>query len=206
MAVVKEMFEDIHDRIDAGPTSIAATIIADGSISNTEFQYLNNASSNIQAQIDGITAGTASQTIVITVKVADDGSGSQNVFYFLSGTDSGAGTRSSNFIFQLGFKYKFDLSDSSLSGHNFKFSTTRDGTHGGGSEFTTNVTSSGSPGSANAYQQIEITPETLGIAGATSKLYYYCSTGGHTGMGGQGEVTLYPGAGTTLGMVLALGG
>ena len=102
MAVVKEMFEDIHDRIDAGPTSIAATIIADGSISNTEFQYLNNASSNIQAQIDGITAGTASQTIVITVKVADDGSGSQNVFYFLSGTDSGAGTRSANFIFQLG--------------------------------------------------------------------------------------------------------
>ena len=87
---------------------------------NTEFQYLNNASSNIQAQIDGI-AGTASQTIVITVKVADDGSGSQNVFYFLSGTDSGAGTRSANFIFQLGFKLEFDLSDSSLSGPALNF-------------------------------------------------------------------------------------
>ena len=142
MAVVKEMFEDIHDRIDAGPTSIAATIIGDGSISNTEFQYLNNASSNIQAQIDGITAGT-SQTIVITVKVADDGSGSQDIT-LLSGTDTGAGTRSANFIFQLGFKYKFDLSDSSLSGHNFKFSTTRDGSQAGGSEFA-NVTSDGTP-------------------------------------------------------------
>tara|TARA_Y100001933_G_scaffold7468_3_gene6763 strand:- start:22257 stop:23153 length:897 start_codon:yes stop_codon:yes gene_type:complete len=204
MAVVKEMFEDIHDRIDAGPTSIAATIIGDGSISNTEFQTLNNASSNIQAQIDGITAGTSSQTIEISVKVADDGSGSQNVFYFLSGTDSGAGTRSTNFILKVGFKYKFDLSDSSLSGHNFKFSTTRDGSHNGGSEFTTNVTTVNSPGSTGAYAQIEITPETLGIAGAVTKLYYYCSI--HSGMGGQGEITLYPSAGTTIGTVLALGG
>ena len=206
MSVVKEMFEDIHDRIDAGPSSIAATIIADGSISNTEFQYLNNASSNIQSQIDSITAGAASQTIEITVKVADDGSGSQNVFYFLSGTDGGSGTRSTNFLFKVGFKYYFDLSDSSLSGHNLKFSTTKDGTHGGGSEFTTNVTSSGSPGSANAYIQLEVTPETLGIAGATSKLYYYCSTGGHSGMGGNGEITLYPPSYASVGLVLALGG
>ena len=206
MAVVKEMFEDIHDRIDAGPTSIAATIIGDGSISNTEFQHLNNVSGNIQSQIDNITAGTASQTVNITVKVADDGSGSQNVFYFLSGTDGGAGTRSTNFLFKIGFKYYFDLSDSSLSGHNLKFSTTKDGTHGGGSEFTTNVTSSGSPGSANAYIQLEVTPETLGIAGATSKLYYYCSTGGHSGMGGNGEITLYPSSYASVGLVLALGG
>ena len=206
MAVVKEMFEDLHDRVDAGPTSIDATIIGDGSIRNTDVQYLNNASGNIQSQIDGITAGTASHTINITVKVADDGSGSQNVFYFLSGTDGGAGTRSTNFLFKVGFKYYFDLSDSSLSGHNFKFSTTKDGTHGGGSEFTTNVTSSGSPGSANAYVQLEVTPETLGIAGATPKLYYYCSTGGHSGMGGNGEITLYPTAYASVGLVLALGG
>ena len=193
MAVVKEMLEDIHDRIDAGPTSIDATIIGDGSISNTEFQYLNNASSNIQSQIDGITAGTASQTIVITVKVADDGSGSQNVFYFLSGTDSGAGTRSSNFIFKIGFIYKFDTSDSSLSGHNLKFSLTQDGSHNSGSEFTTNVTTAGTPGSAGASTTIEITPETLGIAGATSTLYYYCSN--HSGMGGEGAINLYSSGG-----------
>ena len=203
MSVVKEMFEDVHDRIDAGPTSIDATIIADGSISNTEFQHLNNASSNIQAQIDGITAGTASQTIVITVKVADDGSGSQNVFYFLSGTDSGAGTRSSNFTFQVGFKYKFDQSDSSNTGHPLRFSTTKNGTHASGSEFTTNVTTNGTPGSASAYTQIEITPETLGIAGATKNLYYYCSS--HSGMGGDGEVSLYPLAGASLGLTIALG-
>ena len=210
MAVVKEMFEDLHDRIDAGVTAssstvltnktisdstntIDASVIADKSVSNTEFQFLNNASSNIQSQIDSITGGTASQTIVITVKVADDGSGSQNVFYFLSGTDSGAGTRSSNFIFKIGFKYKFDISDSSLSGHNFKFSTVKDGSHGGGSEFTTNVTTNGSAGNAGAYVQLEVTPETLGIAGATKTLFYYCSI--HSGMGGSGEIQLFGGAG-----------
>src|SRR5574343_252382 len=35
------------------PTGIDAAKIADGSISNTEFQYLNGVSSNIQTQIDG---------------------------------------------------------------------------------------------------------------------------------------------------------
>lgn len=173
--------------------SLNATNIGDGTVDNTEFAYLNNASSNIQAQIDGITAGTSSLTVPITVKVADDGSGSQNVFYFLSGTDSGAGTRSTNFIFKVGFKYKFDTSDSSMSGHNFKFSITADGSHGGGSEFTTNVTTNGTPGSAGAYTQIEVTPETLGIAGATSTLYYYCST--HSGMGGAGVVNLFSSGG-----------
>ena len=33
-------------------TGIAATKIADGSISNTEFQYLNGVSSAIQTQLD----------------------------------------------------------------------------------------------------------------------------------------------------------
>ena len=205
MSVVKEMFEDIHDRIDAGPSSIAATIIADGSISNTEFQYLNNASSNIQSQIDSITAGAASQTIEITVKVADDGSGSQNVFYFLSGTDGGSGTRSTNFLFKVGFKYYFDLSDSSLSGHNLKFSTTKDGTHNSGSEFSTNVTTNGTPGSSGAYTQIEVTPETLGIAGATSTLFYYCSN--HPGMGGAGQISLFSsGGGGDVHPFLVMGG
>ena len=204
MAVVKEMFEDIHDRIDAGPTSIAATIIGDGSISNTEFQHLNNVSGNIQSQIDNITAGTASQTVNITVKVADDGSGSQNVFYFLSGTDSGSGTRSTNFLLKVGFKYKFDTSDSSLSGHNFKFSVTADGSHNSGSEFTTNVTTNGTPGSSGAYTQIEVTPETLGIAGATPVLYYYCSN--HSGMGGAGQVTLFSAGGGDFHPFLLFGG
>ena len=227
MAVVKEMFEDLHDRVDAAGdvtgsstttftnktfnadgtgnsitnienadiksgAAIDAAKIHNGSVSNTEFGYLDGVSSAIQTQLDNITAGTSTLTVPITVKVADDGSGSQNVFYFLNGSDSGAGTRSTNFVFKVGFKYKFDTSDSSLSGHNFKFSTKKDGENASGSEFTTNVTTAGTPGSAGASTTIEITPETLGIAGATSVLYYYCSN--HSGMGGNGKISLDAGS------------
>ena len=66
----------------------------------------------------------------VTVKVSDDGSGSQNVFYMLSGSDTGDGTRSPILDVYFGMKIRFDTSDSSLSGHNFKFSTTADGTNG----------------------------------------------------------------------------
>ena len=75
-----------------------------------------------------------------------------------------------------GGTYIFDQSDSSNSGHPLRFSTTSDGTHGGGSEYTTGVTTSGTPGSSGAYTQIV-------VAASAPTLYYYCSV--HSGMGGQ---------------------
>jgi hypothetical protein len=74
-----------------------------------------------------------------------------------------------------GATYKFDQSDSSNSGHPLRFSTTSNGTHGGGSEYTTGVTTVGTPGSSGAYTQI-----TVAVGAPT--LYYYCSS--HSGMGG----------------------
>jgi len=44
------------------PTGIDASKIADGSVGNTEFQYLSGASSNIQDQIDGITLPSVSNS------------------------------------------------------------------------------------------------------------------------------------------------
>ena len=164
-----------------------------------------------QTALDNITAGTSTLTVPITVKVADDGSGSQNVFYMLNGTDTGAGTKTPALDLTIGFKYKFDISDSSNTGHPLKFSITKDGTHNSGSAFTTNVTESGTAGSSNAFIQLEVTPETVGTATATGatvgKLYYYCPN--HSGMGAEGNLSLYPNTsadsgGVSLGLVVAL--
>ena len=72
--------------------------------------------------------------------------------------------------------YKLDQSDSTNGGHPLRFSTTSDGTHNSGSEYTTGVTTSGTPGSSGAYTQIEVATDA-------PTLYYYCTQ--HSGMGGQ---------------------
>ena len=74
-----------------------------------------------------------------------------------------------------GGTYKFDQSDSSNAFHPLRFSTTSNGTHGGGSEYTTGVTTSGTPGESGAYTQIT-------VADDAPTLYYYCSN--RSGMGG----------------------
>ena len=69
---------------DSIPTGIAATKIADGSISNTEFQYLNGVSSAIQTQLDAKQAtitGSAStiDTESLTADRAVISNGSQKI-------------------------------------------------------------------------------------------------------------------------------
>ena len=57
--------------------------------------------------------------------------------------------------------------------HPLRFSTTSNGTHGGGTEYTTGVTTAGTPGSNTQ----------IVVAASAPTLYYYCTN--HSGMGGQ---------------------
>jgi uncharacterized repeat protein (TIGR01451 family) len=125
---------------------------------------------NITSALVGPTynSKTFSPTIIeIPVTVAV-GSGGGNKF-FVSGIET------KDIVFRSGYVYRFDQSNSSNSGHPFNFSTTNDGTHNGGSAYSTNVTITGTPGSSGAYTEIA-------VSDSTPLLYYYCSN--HSLMGG----------------------
>jgi hypothetical protein len=79
----------------------------------------------------------------------------------------------------------FSQQNASNAGHPLRFSTTSNGTHNSGTEYTTGVTTFGTPGQAGSYTRIQVE------AGAPT-LYYYCSV--HSGMGGQANT---PAATTT---------
>lgn len=107
-----------------------------------------------------------------TVTVVSTGSGNK---YFIDGTQQ------ATVQLKVGATYTFDQSDSSNSGHPLRLSTTSNGTHGGGSAYTTNVTTNGTPGSSGAYTRIQVTDSTPSV------LYYYCNV--HSGMGGQANIS-----------------
>ena len=108
-----------------------------------------------------------SVTRTFTVTVVSTGAGNK---YFIDGVQQ------DTVALAEGYTYKFDQSDSSNAFHPLRFSTTDNGTHGGGSEYTTGVTTSGTPGESGAYTQIS-------VAASAPTLYYYCTN--HSGMGGQ---------------------
>lgn len=77
--------------------------------------------------------------------------------------------------------YTFDQSHASNVGHPLKLSSTSDGVHGAGTEYTLNVTYNGTPGQANAYTRIT-------VASGAPDLFYYCSN--HSGMGAAATTPL----------------
>ena len=86
--------------------------------------------------------------------------------YFIDGVE----TPTLYFIFDTQLR-RFITTDGTNGSHPLRLSTTPDGTHGGGSEYTTNVSS------GSGYFQVE--PKS----GDASGLYYYCAS--HPGMGGK---------------------
>ena len=105
-------------------------------------------------------------TITLAVTVVNPGSGNK---YYIDGVQQATLT-----LYE-GNTYRFDQSDSSNSGHPLRLSETSNGTHAGGSAYTTGVTTNGTPGSSGAYTEIT-------VASGAPTLYYYCSN--HSAMGG----------------------
>ena len=114
---------------------------------------------------------TVQNTTIYTVTVASgtNSYGSGNKYYI-------GGSVSPTLNLAEGDVFRFDQSDSSNSGHPLRFSTTANGTHGGGVPYTTGVVTAGTPGSSGAYTQRT-------VASGAPSLYYYCTN--HSGMGGQ---------------------
>ena len=146
----------------------------DGSISQTSTdanpQYgsmvpddgaAENRKRELTAEVGKITIDALAVTILaVTVVSTDDGNR-----YFLDGV------RQATPNFLRGNTYRFDQSHSSNSGHPLRLSETSGGTHNGGSEYTTGVTTT------SDYTEITVASD------APSTLYYYCSN--HANMGGS---------------------
>ena len=115
-----------------------------------------------QAYLDGLTFSSipSSTAVAISVSVAANNAGSGNVYVI-------DGVQRSSLTLEVGKTYTF----THPTGHPLKFSTTSNGTHEGGSEYTTGVTTSTAGSTV-----IEVTANT------PTTLYYYCSI--HSGMGG----------------------
>lgn len=91
-------------------------------------------------------------------------------YYFIDGVQQ------KTLSFTRGQTYKFDQSAGTNDNHPLRLSSTSNGTHAGGSPYTTGVVTSGVPGTSGAYTQITVAGD------APDTLYYYCSN--HSGMGG----------------------
>ena len=148
----------------SGATASVGTATAAGTNS------LTASGSGATASVGAVTVSTPSvTTYTVTVASGTNSYGSGNKYYI-------GGSVSPTLTLNEGSTYRFDQSDGSNSTHPLRFSTTANGTHGGGSAYTTGVTTSGTAGSSGAY--VEIT-----VASGAPTLYYYCVN--HSGMGGQ---------------------
>jgi len=116
-------------------------------------------------QNPSVAVGTINRTVIdVTETVTVSASK-----FVMDGTSQGALT------WIHGKTITFDVSDASNVGHILSFSTTIDGTHGGGAAITGDLIRTGTPGTAGAIV-------TFVAPFAAGTLYYYCSN--HPTMGG----------------------
>ena len=157
-------------------TLMSATMRMASEMTTTSLLVSGSAAASMTSEFTQTAAAEVTQaspsytTLTVTVASGTNSYGTGNKYYI-----AGLSGASPTVTLNEGTTYRFDQSDASNSGHPLRLSTTANGTHGGGSEYTTGVTTNGTPGSAGAYTQIAVQ------SGAPT-LYYYCTN--HSGMGG----------------------
>tara|TARA_Y100000310_G_scaffold341824_1_gene442313 strand:+ start:756 stop:4397 length:3642 start_codon:yes stop_codon:yes gene_type:complete len=153
-----------YDLFVTNPSGLAV-VVSGALIADRAPKWTSNVASlgYIWENVD-ISTVPANNTYAVTVA----NNGTQNVFYINT-------IETPILELQEGGTYKFDISDASCATHDLRLSTTADGVHGAGGEYTAGVTTNGTPGQAEAYTEIT-------VAASAPNLYYYCVA--HNDMGG----------------------
>ena len=170
---------------DASPDTLSRDVILSSSNSDAKVSFsaaTKDVFCTLPSSKEGLPFpsihGSSSEPQVITVKVGSKtsnhpypaGGSSSSSAYFLNGLESPA-IRFSGADSGGKYYYKFDISDSSNSGHPLRFYLDA----AKSTAYTTGVTTSGSGGSSGDYIQIAVDSETPNI------LYYQCSSHGYMG-------------------------
>ena len=155
---------------DSGNDDITPSgVVANALLGSVTISTTGDADVTVNPTGSAGTSAVGSPTVtgdtVYTVTVANPGSGNK---YYIDGALQPTLSLSE------GSTYVFNWS--AATGHPLRFSTTSDGTHGGGSEYTTGVTIN-----TGAYTS------TITVAVGAPTLFYYCQY--HSGMGGQINTT-----------------
>jgi len=150
---------------DIAPSGVSSNALIGTVVINTTGDADVTVNPTGSAGTSAVGSPTVTGDTVYTVTVANPGSGNK---YYIDGVLQPTLSLSE------GSTYTFNWS--AATGHPLRFSTTSDGTHGGGSEYTTGVTIN-----TGAYTS------TITVANGAPTLYYYCQY--HSGMGGQLNTT-----------------
>ena len=144
---------------DFAPVNFGGSVELDSPLVSGARPILNTTQGGSQAAV-GVFG--SKQNVGYAVTVYNDGGGNK---YYIDGVKQDTVTGLIR-----GATYTFDTSDSTVSSHPFRFSATSNGSHGGGSEYTTGVAAI--TGAATTITVPHDAPNTL---------YYYCTS--HSGMG-----------------------